>query len=295
MKLSTFLIPVVVALLFFGCATTGEVNEAVTKEEVIDKTVEPSSEEVQKEPVKIITTVYYPISEESYFGDGTKDEYRVFSYDDSGSLLLKEELFSAEDLVQESAVYDYPDAGTVKKSVYNSEMVKISYEINILDINGQVIKQEKYDNKDILQSVSEYAYEGGKKITWMIFNESNSLLSTTNYIYSEDLLTRIESFSPGGELEEHFILNYDNTGLLLENIHYDFDGKIENSRSYEYMEGYLVLEKVNRKNGSVLRKIMYKNDAFGNPVETVFMDAGDNVQERIVQMYGRRENISYEK
>ena len=80
-----------------------------------------------------------------------------------------------------------------------------------------------------------------------------------------------------------------------ENIHYSANGEIVGSSSFEYKEGYLAMEKIHRKNGSVQRKILFINDQFGNPVETVFMDAGDNVQERLVRVYKSREVISYEK
>ena len=73
------------------------------------------------------------------------------------------------------------------------------------------------------------------------------------------------------------------------NVHYNSNGKIEDSRSFKYKDGYLSMEEVHRANGSVQRKIMYNNDQFGNPVETVFMDAGDNVKERVIRVFESRE------
>jgi hypothetical protein len=128
-----------------------------------------------------------------------------------------------------------------------------------------------------------------------VYGASLNLLSTTNYIYTGNLLTRIDSLNPGGEVEEYFVLNYDNNGMLIKNIHYSANGEIEGSSSFEYKDGYLSMEKIHRKNGSVQRKILFINDQYGNPVETIFIDAGDNVQERLVRVYKSREVISYEK
>lgn len=290
MKLTTFLFTVVVALLLFGCASTGEVTEPVA----VDKT-ETVTEEVKKEPVKIVTTVFYPVLEESYFGDGVKDEYYVLTYDDNGVFLLKEELFRADDLLQESVVYEYTGSESSFGRIYDAAGVLLSYGLDTMDADGNILTKEKFDSKDVLQSRSEYEYKNGMKSVWRVYGASLNLLSTTNYLYTGNILTRIDSLSPGGRIEEYFELNYDNSGMLLENIHYSAEGEVEGSSSFEYKDGYLVMEKIHRKNGSVQRKILFINDQFGNPVETVFMDAGDNVQERIVRIYKSREVISYEK
>ena len=287
MKLASLLL-VPVLMFFFGCASGPEVSdvEKVTENSVV--------QEVKKEPVKIVTTVYYPVKVESYFGDGVKDEYSVFSYDESGSLLLKEELFSADDSLQQYAEIEYTGTGSSVKRFYDASGTLLSYEINSMDTDGNILKKEKFSNKDVLQSVSEYEFKDGMKASWKVYDESRTLLSTTSYLYSNNVLTRIESLSPGGELEEYFELIYDKNGMLIENNHYNLDGEIQDSRSFEYENGFLVMELINRKNGSVSRKIMYKNDQFGNPVETIFMDAGNNVQERITTVFASREEISYE-
>ncbi len=291
MKLTTFLIAVVVVvLLLVGFASTEEVTELVS----VEKT-ETVAEEVKKEPVKIITTVFFPVLEESYFGDGVKDEYRVYTYDDSGVFLLREDLFGADDVLQEYVEYEYTGSKSILKRVYDAAGALISYSLNVQDMDGNLLIKENFDSKDKLQSRSEYEYQRGMKSRWIVYSAARSLLSTTNYIYTDNLLTRIESLNPGGDMEDYFELSYDVAGVLMENIHYNTDGEIEDSRSFEYKDSYLVMEKIHRKNGSVQRKIMYINDQFGNPVETVFMDAGDNVKERIIRIFESREEISYEE
>ena len=284
MKLTTFLITVGVVLLLFGCASTGEVTEPAAVE-----TTETVTEEVKKEPVKIVTTVFYTVLEESYFGDGVKDEYYVLTYDDSGVFLLKKELFGADDLLQESIVYEYTGSESRLGRIYDAAGVLLSYSINTMDAD------ENFDTRDGLLSRSEYEYKNGVKSVWRVYGASLNLLSTTNYLYTGNLLTRIDSLSPGDKLEEYFELNYDNSGILLKNIHYSANGEVEGSSSFEFKDGYLSIEKIYRENGSVQRKILFINDQYGNPVETVFMDSGDNVQERIIRVYKSREVISYEK
>jgi len=280
-----------IAIFFTACATV-PLTENV---EVAADTTETVVKEVKKEPVKIVTTVFYTVKEESYFGDGTKDEYRIFSYNDDGTVLLKEELFSSDDQLQESIITEYSSSESGVRKFYSSDGNLKNYEKIKIDSEGNIVKNEKYDNKDNLQSISMYEYSNGLKTNWKVYGSSNNLLSTTNYIYSGKLLTRIESLSPGGEMEEYFVLKYNSDDLLLENTHFNSDGKIEDSKTFEYKDGFLVTEQQHRKNGSVSRKVMYKNDKNGNHVEIVYMDAGDNVQERLVRTYESREEISYEK
>ena len=291
MKLTTIFIAVIAVFLFFGCASTGEVPEVITVEESKD----PVVVEEKKEPVKIVTTVFYTVKEESFFGDGVKDEYQIFTYDDSGVFLLKVETFSADDVLQESIKYENAKSETSKGLASDGSGVFLAYCLTSKDSEGNVLIYEKFDIKDVLQSRSEYEYKNGMKTVWRVYGASDNLLSTTNYLYTGDLLTRIESLNSGGGLEEYFELSYDSNAMLLENNHYNIDGKIEDSRSFEYKDGFLSMEKIHRKNGSVQRKILYVNDQFGNPVETVFMDAGDNVQERLFKVYNSREIISYEE
>ncbi len=290
----TPLVLVITAVFLVGCASSPSISEmeTVTEKSVTEETV---SEKVKKEPVKIVTTVFYPVKDESYFGDGVKDEYRVFTYSDGGVHLLKEELFNSDDSLEQYVVSEYFGTESSKRTTFDAAGTLLSYETNIFDMQGNVLKKEKFDSKDVLQSISDYEYKNGMKSSWKVFNENGTLLSITQYSYSDSSLIKIDSLSPGGELEEYFDLVYDNNGMLLENNHFNFGGTIQDSRSFEYKDGFLVMELVKRENGSVLRKIMYKNDQFGNSVETVFMDAGDNVQERLITQYESREEISYEK
>ncbi len=280
-----------ISVFFTACATAPKASEPAVVKDTSGAVVEA----VKKEPVKIVTTVYYPVKEESYFGDGAKDEYRVFTYNDDGTLLLKEDLYGSDDKLQESIVSNYfsPESGI--KKFYGSDGNLKTYEKIILDSDGNILKNEKYDNKDNLQSISTYEYANGLKTNWKVYGSSNNLLSTTDYKYTGKLLTRIESLSPGGEMEEYFVLKYNSNGLLVENTHFNSVGDVEDSKTFEYKGGFLIMEQQHRKNGSVSRKIMYRNDKNGNHVEIVYMDAGDNVQERLVRTYESREEISYEK
>ncbi len=292
MKLRFFFIAIVTASIFYSCATTGEPAPMQVVEET--EKAEAVTEEVSTEPVKIVTTVFFPVREDIYFGDGTRDEYRIYTYNNGGVSILREELFGSDDKLSEYSEYEYNGTDSFVKRNYDSAGRLLSYTINNTDSMGNITRVENYNGKDQLQSRSDYEYSDGLKTKWSVYGSSMNLLSETDYKYKDGKLIRIESISSGGDLEEYFSIDYNSDGLAEKNVHYSASGEIEDSRSFEYENGFLTLERFHRKNGSVKRKIMYVNDKNGNPVETVYMDAGSNVSERIVRTYESREEISYE-
>ncbi len=292
MKL-TYLLLVLVVVFFIGCTSSPAVIELETTEQISTAAVDVA-QEVKKEPVKIVTTVFFPIKKDIYFGDGTKDEYRIFTYDEKGIFLLREDLYSSDEKLSEYSEYEYKGSDFFIKRNYDSAGNLVSYTDDNTDSDGNIIRVENYNSKDQLQSRSDYEYKDGLKIKWRVYGSSLNLLSETFYRYTDGKLTRIESVNSGGDLEEYFLLNYNSKGLVEKNTHYSASDEVEGSISYEYEDGYLTVEKFHRKNGSVKRKIMYINDKNGNPVEIVYMDAGNNVSERVIIAYESREEISYE-
>ena len=282
-----YLAALAAAVLIAGCATAPEVKESG---EV--KKAEPVAE-LKKEPVKVVTTVYYPVRETSLYADGSVDEVTVYTYDEKGEKLLKKELFDSDTVLQEREEYEYTgDLPAVKKSFDKNGDLQ-NYHAYEYDGAGNVVSDITYNPKDEIQSKSEYSWDGNKKIKWSVFDASGALFGTTEYIYEGGLNTKIINRNSAGEEEESFVTEYNSSGLPVKKTEFSADGKILGSRSFEYKDGILVLEKVLRSNGSVKRKIVYSNDEAGNPVEIIYTDSADNVQERIKKEYKSREVVSY--
>ena len=167
MKLTPLLL-VLAAVFLIGCVSGPFVSDMETGKEK-SVTEESVSEEVKKEPVKIVTTIFYPVKVESYFGDGVKDEYSVFTYSDGGIHLLKEELFNPDDSLVQYIEFEYSGTESSKRNTFDAAGNLLSFETIIMDMQGNIIKKEKFNNKDILQSISEYEYTNGKKTSWKVF------------------------------------------------------------------------------------------------------------------------------
>lgn len=283
---SLYVFAAAAVLFLIGCATTTDIRESPVKEsEVV------TSE--RKEPVEVVTTVFDPVKETSLYADGTVDEVTLYTYDERGERLLKKELFDSANVLQEWEEYEYSGSLVSVKRRFDKSNELQGYHRFQYDTDGLLISDEIFNAKDELQSKSEYIWKNGSKVKWNVYDGTGTLLSTTEYIYENGLNTRIQNLNPGGDVEEYFILKYNSDGLLEKTTHFNKDDKVLDARVYEYKGDFLVMEKVLRGNGSVKRKIVYSNDTDGNPVEIIFMDAGDNVQERIMKEYKSREVISY--
>jgi NADPH-dependent curcumin reductase CurA len=105
--------------------------------------------------------------------------------------------------------------------------------------------------------------------------------------------TRIETYTPGGDLDVYFELTYNDEGNITKKAQYTADGSLEEYRSYTYEDGNLVEETVHRSNDSVMRKIMYAYDQYGNPTKIVFEGSGGTVQEIVTREYIERDIVKY--
>ena len=287
MKRKYLIITAAVVLFAAGCATAPEVKEPQVTEK------ETPAPEVKKEPVKVVTTVYYPVKETSLYADGSVDEVTVYTYDEKGEKLLKKELFDSDNVLEEWEEYEYPSPSSAVKKMFDKNGDLKNYHKYEYDKAGNLVSDTTFSAKDEVQSKSEYVWDGDRKIKWSVFDASGALLGTTEYIYEGSLNTKIINRNSAGEEEEYFVVEYNGDGLPVKKTEYSGDDKILGASTFEYKNGVLVLEKILRANGSVKRKVLYKNDENGNPVEIIYTDSADNVRERIVKEYKSREEVSY--
>ncbi len=274
------------ALLFAGCASVPNVEKPAQK---VSSAAAPVT---KKAPVKVEKTVFYPVKEISYYGDGSVAETTLYTYDDNGVKLLKKEVLDSDGVLEEMETYTYsgPVVTTIKRFDKNKKLQ--GYHVLSYNAEKECTVDALYNAKKELQSKSEYTWKGGKKVAWKVYDSSGALLSVAEYVYKNGLNVRINNVTPGGDLVDYFILDYNAAGLLVKNTHFSKMKKVLDARTFSYKNEFLVMVTVLRGNGSVKRKIAYSNDSHGNPIEITYMDAGNNVSERVVKEYKSRKEIS---
>ncbi len=279
----------VLILFWSGCASQPETKEKATEPKVQKtETSEPEMEKVT-EDVQLVA------KRSSYYSDGVLASYRVYTYADEGSEKREEVMYNSDDEVEERIEYTYERGTLIESRTYNGngELQRVhQYEYNQ---EGLLIEDKLLDPKGELQTRQLFEYnQNGKKTKWSIYNSEGTLLSYSIYEYENGLNTRIENYSAAGDLLDYFIIEYNNDGKPENRTWYNGSDEVEETRSFEYEDGALVKETVYRANGSVKRHIVYTNNGYGNPVEVVYMDAGEDILEQVAYEYINRTRVYYQ-
>ena len=297
----SILVSIVIILGMFACAGGPDVTGAPGAPEKAEpeKAEAPATEapekaeeeeaEPQPEYREVTERVQLVEKKSFYYPDGVLDRYRVYTYAETGADLLEEKLFNAEDELQERTDYSYEAGKIVSETTYDSDGNTVSTHRYEYDEDGNLVEDRLLGRNEELQSISRYEYgEKGRKVKWSVYDADDSLLAYTEYSYEDGKNTRIENYRPGGTLDDYFVIEYDDRGRRKRETWYTASGDIEEYRTYTYENGALVRETVHRGNDSVKRKIIYTNNEEGNAVKAVYMDGGDNVQERVAYEYVER-------
>lgn len=252
-----------------------------------------ASEAEEVETKKVVEEIQLVSKRLTYYWDGVLASYTNYEYAEEGAVKLQE-VYSSDDQMQERIVSKYEGDNLRSRQTFNGEGELLRYHTYTYNSQGLLLEDALYNADDQLQSRQEYEYdEQGKKVRWNVYSSEGALLSYTEYSYENGLNTRIENYSPSGELQDFFTIEYNADRQVTKRTWHEDEDTIEEIRSYSYENGALVEETILRGNGSVKQEIEYSNNEAGNPVEVVYRDGGGTVQEQIAYEYITRTKVSY--
>jgi YD repeat-containing protein len=281
MKYTGVLFFILPLLLVLGCASVPEqVTEAVEAEEEVTISSE--------KPVIVEETVYLVEEELSWFADNVLDERKVHMYAEQSDAIMESLLYDSTGTLIERKSYQWQDGELASETTMKGDNGEILYSRRYNYRNGNRVEALLLNEEEQLQARQSWEYDpSGNKTRWNIYDGNNVLLAYTEYRYDEGLLSRIENYSPGGVLEELFIIEYDN-GKEVKRTELNKSNDIVAYSSYRYQDGLLVEERLHRRNGAVRRRVLYKNGDHGKPVEILYLDQVDNILEKITLSYTER-------
>lgn len=256
----------VLLIIVAGCATTSEMTtetaaEPAPKSEPQKQKPEQDASEEKTAVIETVNTPYL-VKETSYFSDGYVESYKVYSFNDDMSP-AREDLFDSFDEIIESIVYEKVSDAEVNRMLFNARGELQSWKRIVSDEKGNPLLVESYNSEDVIQTSSEYTYgQDGEKKSWSVYDGDGVLLSETRYKYEGGNNTVIEMYDTSMEMKEYFENSYED-GLIVEQKHFDEDGKIIAAIEFSYTDGFLTEERHLRPNGSTSVLIKYTNDIFG--------------------------------
>ncbi len=246
------------------------------------KPSEPVAEAVQAPPAPepaMVSVPYWALNRvETAYPDGVISAVEEFTLDDTGRVLA-DTLYDGKGAVVSLKAYSWTgDTASVTMSDSSGALVgKGVQEWS----NGLLVKETRLTPKDEIQSTEAYEYDAaGNKTHWSVQTAKGSSV-TTDYFWTDGLLTGISVKDATGAEIKKFVRSYDASGLPLSEKEYDAKGTLVRAIAYTAENGFVTGEEVRNGTGGMVSAIQYENDENGNPVTVSFLDrAGRLIETR---------------
>lgn len=261
------------ALLASACVSTPpDTTETV-------EAVSSATEEVRKERVEEFKTPVV-IKETIRFADGVIDRVIAYTFDDGYRHLLSTSTTkpSAADPI-EHAVYAYDNGMLAATTVYGSDGTVQTRTTYGYDADGHEVRETVLDGKDIVQSVSEWTWTGGRKLSWRVVSAAGVTLAKTDYVYDQDLLVASSLYDGSGTPKGRITYTYDEAHALVAVAYLNAAGAQDGRIEYTIKDGRPVTESVYRADGKLERKASYEYGAEGAVLRKITADASGTTRE----------------
>lgn len=276
-------------MLMFGCATAPGADEAPDTAAAVPEDSEPRVVP-EPEPESGFRTVHLLSRETTFLGDGRLDSYRELTYEPAGTGLLQVLDYDANERLVQARLYELDEGLPAEERLYDQENQLRAIRRYEYDWQGNLTMEEQLDAAEEFQTRSTYGYDAeGRRTSWQVFSSFAGLMGSTAYSYDDDKLTRIDSLSPSGDLEEYFVIEFDEQGYPSQRTHFDARDRRLSYVQYNYVDGTLERETVRRPTGAEQRSVSYEYDQAGNIVVENHYDAAGNLRERIEREFITRE------
>lgn len=263
----------IAAMVLSSCVSTPpETAEPV-------EAVSAASEQVKKERTEEFKTPIV-LKETIQFADGVIDRVTTYTYDDGYKHLLSTVATkpSVTDPI-ERVVYAYDNGLLAVKTVYGSDgtvQTKTSYGYGPDEL---MTKETVLDGKDAVQSISEWAWNGPKKLSWRVISAAGLTLAKTEYAYDHDLLSTSSLFDGSGTPKGRIVYGYDAANALVSVSYFNAAGAQDGRTEYSIKDGRPVTESVYRADGRLERRISYEYGAEGAMLKKITADASGTPRE----------------
>lgn len=248
----------------------------------------------RKEQVRVPVVVKETVT----FADGVVDTIVEYSYTEGywsilGSVTRKPSM--PEPL--ERSEWRYHEDRLVAKETYGRDGSLSSRSAFEYGPGGVLTRETVYDGKGVVQSVSEWTWDAGRKSSWKVLDAKGVALARTDYFYEGDALASAGLFDGSGGPKGRVEYRYDASGALVELRYLGPSGAPDGRIAYELTDGRVARESVYRADGRLERRIDYAygpdgalvgkslSDASGRPREKTSYDNAYRIETRVVVYY----------
>jgi hypothetical protein len=273
---------IIAALLAVACVSTPpDTTETV-------KAVGSASEQVKKERIEEFKTPMI-LKETIQFADGVIDRVITYTYDDGYRHLLSTIATKPSSIDPiERVVYGYDNGVLAVKTLYGSDGIVQSKTAYDYSPDGLMTKETVLDGKDMVQSISEWTWEGSRKVSWRVISTAGLTLAKTEYVYDHDMLVASSLFDGSGTPKGRIAYAYGEANALVTVSYFNAAGAQDGRTEYTLKDGRPATESVYRADGRLERKVSYEYGAEGALLKKIIADASGTPREIATYDYAYR-------
>jgi len=263
-------------------APVQETAQVQVQEPVVETTATETvaaKEPVRKERIEEFKTPV-AVKETITFADGVVDRVITLSYDKENRLLLSTTAKkpSTPDPV-ERVVYEYQDAMLTVKSTFGSDGSLQSKSQYAYQKSGELIRETILDGKGVVQSISEWTWDNGKKASWQIISAAGLVLAKTEYFYEGEVQKNAKLYDGAGNVKGSIDYSYAEGNILTAVKYFDAAGAQDGRIEYTIKDGRVVQEDTYRYDGRLERRLSYEYGKDGALLRKTLADSSGKARE----------------
>lgn len=175
---------------------------------------------------------------------------------------------SPRDAVLDKIAYTYDNYGLVTEENCFDVDGNLVWKNSIAYKNGKKESCSEFNNKGTLKAKIIYSYDGDKLVDETGYNGDGALAWKTIYAYDETgRLSKISQYCADGSLDEEETYTYADTGAIESITKYDSFTETKSQSVLRYTNDNLTEITTYNDNAEVVKRVIYKNDNYGNPVK----------------------------
>lgn len=220
------------------------------------------------------------IKETVAFADGLVEKSTTFTYDEGYTKLLSTVSKKPSAKIQlESTSLEYLGVVLASKSAFGPDGTRISKNVYLYAGNGELVKETLVDGKGLVQSISEWAWDNGRKSNWRVLTGTGLIQAKTEYFYEADRLAIARLFDGSGNEKGTIEYVYADGGILVQVKYFTAAGAPDGKIDYVLKDGRVTQESVYRADGRLERRLSFEYGSDGALIKKTLADSAGRTRE----------------
>lgn len=229
------------------------------------------------------------IKETVSFADGLVDKIITYAYDEGYKKLLSavSQKPAAKNPLERTS-FEYLGEAVSSKSTFGPDGTRLSKYEYSYDSDGALVKETILDSKGLVQSVSEWTWNDGRKSTWRVLTGAGLIQARTEYFYEVARLVMARLLDGSGSEKGKIEYIYADSNTPVQIKYSTAAGSPDGRIDYMLKDGLVAQENVFRADGRLERRLSFQYSPDGALLKKTLADSAGRTREITVYEYAYR-------